>query len=131
MMVMMMSLLVRISRSVALTRVSIANDQFRTISFDVGAAVAIVVSVTGLVECLLTSQRRVIRACAGRADFLTGRRLVKIFPSLTIVAVQTTSTTRRSAVETRDGVAVGRGSMPIVLASSTSVSARDENVLVL
>lgn len=120
MMVMMMMTLLVGDAGVFARRIS-----GRVVRREVGGALAlgpgadpIIVTVTGLVQSLLATEGRVIR--------LRACTLVKIRPGLTVVSVQSSPALRRTAVETRHGVAVRRGPVTIVLAASLAVPSENE-----
>lgn len=116
-MMMMMTLLVR-DAGVLAGRISgdVADDQLGTVAFGVVAATEIF-PVSWFIQGLLATERRMAAAC-----LVTGGH-VQILPSLTVVTIKTAPALRGTAVETGDGVAIGRRAMTIVLAASSAVSA--------
>lgn len=121
--VMVVPLLVGAAAAVALAGVGVADEQLGAVALDdvhaVAVAVAVVVAVAGLVEGLLAPQvvlaRRVCR-------HLLACRLVEVLPGLAVVTVQAASAARGATVEARHRVAVGRGSVTVVLAAAAAVS---------
>lgn len=76
----------------------------------------------GAVAVLLGVPVRLLRILAtggssGRPR-LAGRRLVQVLPRLPVVAVQAVARLRARGVEGGDGVAVGRGAVPVMLGAA-------------
>jgi hypothetical protein len=127
--VVVVPLLVGAAAVVALGSVSgdVADDELGAVALDaavVARAVPVIVPVGGLVEGLLAPQGRVVAP----GDLLPGRRLVEVLPGLTVVTVQATSTPGRAAVEASHGVAVGGGSVPVMLTTPAAIPGAREAV---
>lgn len=115
MMVMMMTLLVGDAGVLARrVRGDVADDQLRAVAL--GVVAAEVLPVSRLVQGLLAAERRM----AG----LVASGLVQVLPGLPVIPVQAAPTLRGTAVETGDGVAVGRCTVTIVFAAPSAVPKR-------
>ena len=96
----------------------VAHNQFRAIPF--GVVATVIFSVSWFIQGLLATEGRM-------TGFLAGC-LVQIFPSLTVVSVQASSTLRRTAAETGHGVAIRGCTVPVMLAASATTSVRTEEI---
>lgn len=114
MMVMMMSLLIGDAGVLARrVRGDVADDQFRAIAL--GVVTAEVLPVSWFIQGLLATKRRMTGG-------LVAGGLVQILPGLAVISIQTSSTLRGTAIETGDGITIGRCTVTIVSTASSAVS---------